>query len=383
MKKILLIHNLYQQEGGEDIAVQNEVKVLQKSFNVKTIYFDNEINNYFLQLIYFLINKNLKSIKKIEKIYLEFEPDIVYIHNTWFKVSPHVFILLKKLDAKIVLKLHNYRFFCTRYFLSRNHLTDFKKCKACGYEKNSIAILNKYYTTSYLKSLFLIIYGKKYFNILKNGNLQIVCLNNFQKKFIEKLGISKNKISIVPNYSNFESNNIYDPDSKYIVYAGRISKEKGLEYLIDSFTQIEKSDLKLKIIGEGPLLNNLKKLYHNDNIEFLGKISNIETVDIIKKSRAVVSATSLYEVQPTLLCEASFNSIPSIFPDNGGISEYFPSDYFLKYNLETDKELFQRLLYLQDKEILKKASKEAKKFITTIINEENYLNKLEAVFNVS
>ena len=122
-------------------------------------------------------------------------------------------------------------------------------------------------------------------------------------------------------------------------------------------------------------------MYHNEKIEFLGKVSNIKTVDIIKKSRAVVSATSLYEVQPTLLCEASFNSIPSIFPDNGGISEYFPSDYFLKYNLETDKELFKNYYTYKIKKF-KKASKEAKKFITTIINEENYLNKLEAVFNV-
>ena len=56
---------------------------------------------------------------------------------------------------------------------------------------------------------------------------------------------------------------------------------------------------------------------------------------------------------------------------------------YTEINIETDKELFQKLLYLQDKEILKKENKEAKKFITTIINEENYLNKLEAVFNVS
>ena len=39
----------------------------------------------------------------------------------------------------------------------------------------------------------------------------------------------------------------------YIVYAGRVSKEKGLEELIDSFIN-SNSEMLLKIIGDGPLL---------------------------------------------------------------------------------------------------------------------------------
>ena len=44
MKKILIIHNKYQQTGGEDLAVENEIKVLSKSYEVDTLIFDNNID---------------------------------------------------------------------------------------------------------------------------------------------------------------------------------------------------------------------------------------------------------------------------------------------------------------------------------------------------
>ena len=39
MKKILVIHNNYQIQGGEDIAVLNEVKLLQEQYKVETLFF--------------------------------------------------------------------------------------------------------------------------------------------------------------------------------------------------------------------------------------------------------------------------------------------------------------------------------------------------------
>ena len=96
MEKILVIHNKYRLTGGEDIAVINETNVLKKHFDVKVLYFENKITNYIFQSIYFLTNKNYESIKKIKKEIEAFNPDAVYIHNTWFKVSPGIFSEITK-----------------------------------------------------------------------------------------------------------------------------------------------------------------------------------------------------------------------------------------------------------------------------------------------
>ena len=67
MKKILIIHNKYRLTGGEDIAVENEVEFLKKRFQIKTLYFSNDITSYFYQLIWFIFNKNTKSNKNFIK----------------------------------------------------------------------------------------------------------------------------------------------------------------------------------------------------------------------------------------------------------------------------------------------------------------------------
>ena len=54
MKKILVIHNKYQITGGEDIAVSNEISFLEDNYEIRVLYFDNNISNFFLQFFYFL-----------------------------------------------------------------------------------------------------------------------------------------------------------------------------------------------------------------------------------------------------------------------------------------------------------------------------------------
>ena len=113
MKKILVIHNRYQITGGEDIAVENEIKFLQKQYDVKVLYFENTINSFFQQVFYFIFNNNYQSYKKIKEMIQEFSPDYIYIHNTWFKISLAVFKLLESKKIKPILKLHNLRYYCT------------------------------------------------------------------------------------------------------------------------------------------------------------------------------------------------------------------------------------------------------------------------------
>jgi len=94
MKKILIIHNQYRFLGGEDIAVQNEILFLKKHFDVEILYFDNEVVNiksFIEQFLYFILNRNFKSKKILEKKLHEFNPDLVYVHNTWFKASLSIF----------------------------------------------------------------------------------------------------------------------------------------------------------------------------------------------------------------------------------------------------------------------------------------------------
>ena len=142
MKKLLIVHTRYQNIGGEDIAVENEIKSLSKFFKVDTLLFQNDNKLNFRQIKYFLSNNNLDSIDQLNNKISNFNPDVVYVHNTWFKGSLGIFKLLEKKNVKTVIKLHNFRYLCTKNILSNKHLEGEQFCKSCGYKKTSLNIFN-------------------------------------------------------------------------------------------------------------------------------------------------------------------------------------------------------------------------------------------------
>ena len=86
MRKVLVVHNRYRTLGGEDIAVDSEIVLLRKFYEVKELIFSNEINQPISQTISFITNKNKKSINSLIDQLDNFKPDIVYVHNTFLRV---------------------------------------------------------------------------------------------------------------------------------------------------------------------------------------------------------------------------------------------------------------------------------------------------------
>ena len=380
MKKILVINTLYKQKGGEDTNIIDEVEFLNKFYDVRYIEYSNHERLNIFDLISFFITSNFKSNKILNQVLDEFSPDIAYVHNTWFKANLGIFKILNKRKVKTYIKVHNFRYYCTNFFKIKNHINEGEFCYKCNLHINKRKF-NKYYENSFVKSFFGIIYGKRYFNLIKNSKVNLLVMTSFHKKYLEDLGFDSNKINVYRNPIKNLSVNIYDNDSDYIVYAGRISQDKGIEELIKSWIESSIKNLTLKIVGQGPLLTELSKKYNSSSIEYLGPQTNEVTLEIIKKSRGVVTATKMFEGQPRLLCEASVNGIPSLFPDFGGMGEFFPNDYKLKFNQFDYSDLVQKLKIFEDKTLLLQINKNLKIHIINLLNEETMKKTFDELLN--
>ncbi len=380
MQKILVIHNKYRIFGGEDSNILDEIEILKKEFEIEYLEFDNSEKLKFSSFFYFFSSNNLSSNKLLKHKLKMFQPDYVYVHNTWFTANLGIFNILQKNKIKTFLKIHNFRYECSRYFKAKNHLKNLTQCPMCGYSRKGF--INKYFTDSYIKSFFMILYGKKYFKILLKNNLNILVLNKFHLEKIIEYGVPEEKVTIVynPVLVNEQKTNLYDPNSNYIIYAGSLTESKGLHQLIESFEFFQDSNLTLKVVGDGPLKDTLVS-HQNKKIEYIGVLNNLKTLELISKSRAVVTFTKMYEGQPRLLNEASALGVPSIYPDFGGISEYFPSNYPLSFKQFDYLNANEKFLMLKDLNLLKLLSSQVATFTNKKLSEVIILNNYKKVFN--
>ena len=180
---------------------------------------------------------------------------------------------------------------------------------------------------------------------------------------------------------NFENDIQSLKPKNEFTYAGRISKEKGISELIKSFKDSNLKDYVLNIIGTGPIqkqLSDENQIY--SNIRFYGEIDNSKVIEIIKNSKAVVTSTKMYEGQPTVLCEASVNKIPSIFPNFGGISEFFPVDYDLSFKQFDYEDLTQKFVYASKNDLSEYGSKNYE-FLKSKLNEDSLIERFNLILD--
>lgn len=98
-----------------------------------------------------------------------------------------------------------------------------------------------------------------------------------------------------------------------IITVGRLVPEKGHKYLLESFSKIENKTWKLIILGDGPLLDELKSYAElcgvKDRVSFLGAVGNVDEW-LVRSS--VFAFTSLSEGFPNALAEAMAAGLPCV-----------------------------------------------------------------------
>lgn len=141
------------------------------------------------------------------------------------------------------------------------------------------------------------IFGLQFLNGIKkkvlNNCANLTVVSEAIKRKIQEIGITKIPIEVIPMGVDTEK---FNPDKKdlsikkkynikneFLLFVGRLSEKKGIEYLIKAIPIVLKKfpDTKLLIVGEGELEKRLKNIAFNelrlkDKVAFAGGLSNTE-----------------------------------------------------------------------------------------------------------
>lgn len=151
------------------------------------------------------------------------------------------------------------------------------------------------------------------------------------KKTAKKVGLPDKKIFYLPNGADINKFAPHPKDKnldKFIfLFAGYISKRKGVEYLIRAFNKLiqESKNLELYLIGPGALdtLTFFKKIATTSNIKFLGRISPDKITEYYNQSDAFILPTLGGDSFSVAITEAMACGKPIITTNEGGIMNFF------------------------------------------------------------
>jgi glycosyltransferase involved in cell wall biosynthesis len=319
--KVLLIHDFYQQYGGEDAAVLAERKLLEEHGDAVTPYtrHNDEIKSYNLQeKVKFFPDTiySLRTRRELRALVTASRPDVAYIHNVFPLVSPSVYHTLHRLRIPMVQVVHDFRFWCPDgWFYVRG-----KICERCKHGNYLNAVRYRCYRDSYtLSALYSASIGLNRLGGVLRKISAFICLTEFAKLKLLEAGVPEDKLFIKPNFIDAAPVTPCPGVGDYVAYLGRLSSEKGVWTLVRAFEAL-KGPL-LKIIGTGPLETALKDYVRQrgiTNIEFAGFKSWKEKWELLKNSLFVV-VPSEFEMFPIAVLEAYAAGKPVVASDIGGL----------------------------------------------------------------
>lgn len=322
--RILQVHNFYRIPGGECGVVHAEKSLLESRGHDVRQYtrHSSEVSDYgavrkaraYIQIPYsFEVERDLVRALRRE------QPDVVHVHNVFPLLSPSVYRAIKKQNIPVVQTVHNFRFLCP----NGQFFVDGRVCLDCMERGLWSAVHKRCMQNSYVVSLA---YATAIGMAWASGNLpdnidQFVALNRFSADKLSAGGIPADKISICGNYID-EALSSVTPKRAYVLYLGRLSREKGLLTLLHAWKGVE--GVALKVAGTGPLeaeLRDTAKTLGLSRVEFVGYVSGPEKENLVREALCTVVPSEWYENFPLTILEAYALGTSVIASRIGGLPE--------------------------------------------------------------
>lgn len=281
MLKIFLVHNFYQNPGGEDTVFAAEAALLQKHGHHVIQFTDSNTRIQEMNLLAVAIQTvwSQPSYNKIDKILQKEKPDVVHFHNTFPLISPSAYYSCRKNDVPVIQSLDNPRLMCPAATFYRNG----NLCQECqGKTPPLPGIVHGCYHSSRLQTAVIatMLTYHRWIKTWQNlVDTYLVATEFYRQKFIE-VGLPEKKIIIKPHFIlRDHGQKSVKLKGEYVLFIGRLDPEKGIRTLLSAWINL---NILLKIRGEGQLEQECRDYINVQQIKFIEIIPRLSEDDLSK-----------------------------------------------------------------------------------------------------
>jgi len=308
--RVAVIHSFYQTQNssGENSVVLDQVRQLRSmglTVELISTSTDAEISQsgYALRKAFGVATGTGTS---PEERLSAFRPDIVHVHNLFPNFSLR---WLAKVRQPVVMTFHNFRLGCSNGLLYR----DGKTCTHCLDQVGSVIVPVKSgcYRHSSIATLPVAVSRQLSQRLVKGAGTVGVTLSSDSDALVEQFMGSDFKRRQIPN---FVEDFMAEPRPSHAnrrswLYVGRLSQEKGIKEMLDSWPE----DEELTIVGGGPLESVVtSQCVDRANIRILGAIDRDVLRGLLDNYVGLVFPSRWVEVAPQVVVEALCAGVPVV-----------------------------------------------------------------------
>ena len=333
-----MANNYYYLKGGAERVLFEEKKILEAHGHQVPVFSQAHPYNEFSEFSeYYTPFKDWRHISRLQKVptalsimydrrtargfnrFLEAaDSDIVHAHNIYGGLTTSILDIAQRKGIPVVMTLHDYKLICPSYLmLNRGAVCEscrsgrFIHCLLKTCHKESLTASGVYCMESYLNKWLHKYETIRYF----------ICPSMFSLTKHAEHGIPKDRLLHIRNFANL---NEYKPQydtGGYVLFVGRLSKEKGVLTLLNA---VEHLDVPVRIVGDGPLKAEYESFVADrrmNHVTFEGYKSGDDLKQLYENAAFLVMPSEWYENAPMTILEAYAYGKPVVGSRIGGIPE--------------------------------------------------------------
>lgn len=282
---------------------------------------------------------SLEARRKFGKLLDDTKPDLVYIMHFHNKISPSIIDAAKQRRVPVVHRISDFQYMCPNALFYNDRVGVCEDCLK-GMRFRCIEFRCVMNSALYSGIKMMAKWLHDVMGVTKKIDAFVVP-STFTISKLQEYGISSEKLHHIPTFFNLKEENPKVEYLPFVLFVGRIEKQKGLMTLVKAF---ENTNYQLKIIGfsndgyEEELKKYLGRPINGDlnieetctygkngNIHFLGRKGFEEIVPYLKSCLCTVVPSEWYDNFPNVILESfaykkaviatNFGSLPELVKD--------------------------------------------------------------------
>jgi glycosyltransferase involved in cell wall biosynthesis len=314
--RVLLVHNRYRFEGGEERSVELQAVALRNA-GVTHALLERTSTAISRPRAALALLRGGSEEGDVGTAAAELEADVAHFHNMLPAFGARGLAAARESGAAVVLHLHNLRLFCAIGVAAR----DGGPCFRC-HHRNTLPGLALNCRGSVPEAIVYAAALARHQPAVFEAVDRFVVPSEYARGQSALLGVPEDRIDVLPHYLPAEAfaERSSAGEGRYALFAGRLSPEKGVDTAIKAAAL---ADIPLRVAGEGPVSGQLAELASliGGHVDFIGRQDRAGMARELAGAAMVLMPSRYHEFSPYSALEAMAAGVPVVASQLGGLPE--------------------------------------------------------------